>query len=408
MTAGPRATRKPPARGGGPEGGATVGRQACRACLRRGALVGRLAPKIAGLLDGRGRRPPRLLELGDDELVAALAGPDAEGLPRWLECFDVERARGELGRAGVDCVCRHSRSFPPALLDLSDPPAALYVGDSADRLTTLAAEPVVTVVGGRRATPYALQVAASLGRGLAAAGVTVVSGLALGVDAAAQRGAMGAGDRTIAVLASGADVPYPRSHLGLYREIRARAAVVSELPPGTQPMRWSFPARNRLMAALGGMVIVVEAEEGSGSLITAAFAGDLGREVGAVPGRVTTSKAAGSNRLLRDGARLIRGPEDVLDELFGVGAAGSLGTDSGGGRRPPRARAPKGGRPAPERDLDAPSRRVLEAVEAGHRVDAIGREAGLPPGEVRAALGRLELLGLVARDGLGLYERTAG
>ena len=378
----------------------SAGRRACRPCLRRAALVGRLAPRIAGLLGGRARRPPRLLELGDEALVEALASDRADELRRWLERFDVERARRALGRTGLDCVCRHSPSYPRALLDLPDPPAALYVAGSVERLTALTSGPAVTVVGARRATPYALQVGSSLGRGLAAAGVTVVSGLALGVDAAAHRGALGSGDRAIAVLASGADVPYPRSHLGLYREIRGRAAVVAELPPGTRPLRWSFPARNRIMAALGQVVVVVEAEEGSGSLITATFAGDLGRDVGAVPGKVTTGKAAGSNRLLRDGARLIRGPEDVLDELFGVGAGGELEAGSGAG--PPRRR---GHAPAP--DLDPETRRVLEAVEAGHRVDAIGREAGLAPGDVRAALGRLELLGLVARDGLGLYERAA-
>lgn len=376
---------------------------ACDGCLRRGALVGRLAPRIAGLLGGRARRPPRLLDLSEEELIAALARDRADELRRWLERFDASQTREELERARLECVCRHSPSYPGGLLDLPDPPAALYVTGGVERLTALSRGPVVTIVGARAATPYALQVAGSLGRGLGAAGVTVVSGLALGIDAAAHREALGASDRAIAVLASGVDVPYPRSHLNLYRELRARAVVVAELPPGTRPMRWSFPARNRIMAALGQVVVVVEAAEGSGSLITAAFAADIGREVAAVPGRVTTSRAAGSNRLLRDGARLIRSAADVLDELFGVGALDQLQLDSGSPRERGRAASDAGSGP----DLDPQARRVLEAVEAGRRVDAIGREAGLPPGEVRAALGRLELLGLVARDGLGLYERAA-
>jgi DNA protecting protein DprA len=272
-----------------------------------------------------------------------------------------------------------------------------------------------------------------LGRGLCAAGVTVVSGLALGVDAAAHRGALAAGDAAIAVLACGADVAYPPSHRGLYERIRSRGVVVSELPPGTPPMRWSFPARNRLMAALGELTVVVEAKERSGSLITATFAEQLGRDVGAVPGQVTGKRAAGSNRLLRDGARVIRGPEDVLDELFGIGEGAAVGP-SGDDRRPVDAteaaqdgakRAGVNGdgeagelrrrrehlaaaleAPSGARDLEPRARRVLEAVEAGHGVEAIGAAARLSAAEVRAALGRLELVGLVARDGLGTYQRT--
>jgi DNA processing protein len=207
------------------------------------------------------------------------------------------------------------------------------------------------------------------------------------------------------VLACGANVPYPRSHAGLYRRVRSRGAVVSELPPGVAPMRWSFPARNRIMAALGRATVVVEAGEPSGSLITASFAESLGRGVCAVPGRVTSPRAAGSNRLLRDGASVIRGAEDVLDELFGVGGGGA--SEQAAQEAARRQALAAGAAASPPTDLAGPLRRVLDAVEAGHRLEAIGRQAGLPPGDVRAALGRLELLGLVTRDGLGLYERAA-
>jgi len=400
---------------------------ACAECLRRGALVGRLSPRIAGLLGGGRRRPTGLLELSDDDLVEAVGGQGAgDELDRFRREFDARRASKELTRAGLDCVCRHSSSYPGDLLRLSDPPAALYVAGGRGRLRALLAEPVVTIVGGRAATPYALEVAATLGRGLSAAGVTVVSGLALGVDAAAHRGAMKGGRGAIAVLASGADVPYPAAHRHLYETIRARAAIVSELPPGTAPMRWSFPARNRIMAALGQLTVVVEAQEASGSLITADFATQLGRDVGAVPGRVTGKRAAGSNGLLRDGARVIRGPEDVLDDLLGVGQvrardrgrsrAGSGGRrdEAGAGdgdwtpdlRRRRKALAAAVREASSVVDLEPPARRVLAAVEAGEGVEAIGRSARLPAAEVRAALGRLELMGLVARDGLGAYERT--
>lgn len=395
--------RLPKTRAGDAQGRSS---DACPACLRRGELLGRLAPRIAGMLRKPYRRPLGLLELSDETLIDALGGERAGDLRRWAGAFDPDRARSGVAAAGLGCVCRHSDRYPGALLQLPDPPAALYVAGGAERLAALTREPAVTVVGGRSASPYALEVAAALGRGLAAAGVTVVSGLALGVDGAAHRGATRGGNGAIAVLASGADVAHPRSHRDLYERIRSCGAAVSELPPGVPPMRWSFPARNRIMAALGRITVVVEARERSGSLITAAFAEALGRGVGAVPGRVTSEKAEGSNRLLRDGAAVIRGPEDVLDELFGVGS-GAAGVSAGEVSRR-RALAAGAVGPSPPPDLEAPLRAVLEAVEAGHRLGGIGRESGLAPGEVRAALGRLELMGLVSRDGLGAYERTAG
>src|SRR3954471_2453195 len=158
-----------------------------------------------------------------------------------------------------------------------------------------------------------------MGRGLGVAGVTVISGLALGIDAASHRGALAGGGAALAVLACGPDLAYPRRHLRLYEEIVDRGVVVSELEPGTQPFQWSFPARNRIMAALAELVVVVEAREASGSLITSPFATQLGRDVAVLPGQVTARVAAGSNGLLREGATLVRNAEDVLDELFGVG-----------------------------------------------------------------------------------------
>jgi DNA processing protein len=378
---------------------------ACFACLRRGELLARLGPRIADLFRTPSRRPQGVLALSDQDLIAALAGERAEAVQAWLDELDPTAVRGAVEKSGLECVCRHSDLYPPALLDLPDPPAALYVAGGVERLSRLALEPSATVVGGRSATPYGLEVAAVLGRGLGAAGITVVSGLALGVDGAVHRGAMRGGDGAVAVLACGADVPYPRAHRGLYDCIRSRGVVVSELPPGTPPMRWSFPARNRIMAALGQITVVVEARERSGSLITVGFAEALGRAVGGVPGRVTSERAAGSNRLLRDGACVIRGPEDLLDELFGVGG-GSIDS-SGVEAARTRALAEMARPGVTPSDLEPTLRSVLGAVEAGHRLDAIGNEAGLGPGQVRAALGRLELMGLVSRDGLGLYERTA-
>jgi DNA processing protein len=227
-----------------------------------------------------------------------------------------------------------------------------------------------------------------MGRGLGAAGVTVISGLALGIDAASHRGALAGRGVPVAVLACGPDIAYPRRHFRLYEQIVERGVVVSELAPGTQPFQWSFPARNRIMAALAELVVVVEAREASGSLITSSFAADLGREVLAVPGQVTARVAAGSNQLLREGATLVRNAEDVLDELFGVGA----------GTREPQV---------PDPELETSLQIVLDAVEVRDSLERAGMRAGLSAGGLRAALGRLESLGLIRRDGVGGYERRA-
>jgi DNA processing protein len=360
---------------------------ACDACLRRGYLVGLLAGRIAGLLDRPRRRPVGLLSLGDAELAVAVGGAGKAEALDFLGRFEPGRARADLRHAGVGAVCRHRDGYPGVLRDLDDPPAVLFCRGRTELLAAVDGEPAVTVVGTRDASPYGLDVAHELGRGLAAAGVTTISGMALGIDAAAHRGALGAKGGTVAVLACGPDVVYPRRHRDLHRQICASGLVVSELPPGQRAYRWSFPARNRLMAALARLTVVVEAGESSGTLITAEVAQDLGRTVGAVPGRVTARTAAGGNRLLREGAPVIRDATDALDELFGVGA-----------RSRPRVE------PA---DLDPLQRRLLDAVEAGLDMDGICAFAGVPAAEARAALARLETRGLVTRGLLG-WERAAG
>jgi DNA processing protein len=364
---------------------------ACDACLKRGALIAMLARPIAAVLrpnDRRGR-PAGLLALGSEELIEAVAGDERPRIERAMARFRPAAARAKLAAADSDAVCRHAAEYPERLLQLGDPPNPLYVRGGVDRLQRLAAEPGVAVVGGRRPSPYALEVAEEMGRGLGVAGVTVISGLALGIDAASHRGALAGRGAALAVLACGPDVAYPRRHLRLYEEIVDRGVVVSELEPGTQPFQWSFPARNRIMAALAEIVVVVEARESSGSLITSNFAADLGREVVAVPGQVTSRVAAGSNGLLREGATLVRNAEDVLDALFGVGAG-------------PREA------PAPEPELEPPLQIVLDAIEVRESLERAGMRAGLSAGGARAALGRLEALGLIRRDGVGGYERRAG
>jgi len=202
-------------------------------------------------------------------------------------------------------------SYPANLREISTPPERLYVRGALMDVDALA----VAIVGSRTATSYGLAVAERLAAELAARGITVVSGLARGIDSAAHRGALRAGGRTIAVLGSGVDVIYPPENRRLAREIESHGAVLSQFAPGTRPLAGHFPARNRVIAGLSLGVVVVEAAERSGSLITAGLAGELGREVMAVPGLVTSAQSVGVHRLIQDGAALVTSGEDVIGQL---------------------------------------------------------------------------------------------
>jgi len=199
----------------------------------------------------------------------------------------------------------------PVLLGAMPSPPRLFVRGSLSDDDALA----VAIVGSRRPTPYGLAVAERLASDLAARGVTIVSGLARGIDTAAHRGALAAGGRTLAVLGCGVDVVYPPENRALAREIEARGALVSQFAPGVPARARHFPARNRTLAGLTLGVAVVEAAERSGALITAGFAGDLGRETFAVPGRITSATSAGAHRLIQDGAKLVTCWQDIVSEL---------------------------------------------------------------------------------------------
>jgi DNA processing protein len=378
---------------------------ACHACLRRAYLVALLAARIAALLDRPTRRPRGLLALPDERLIAAVGSDGDEEPRRCIEEFDSSAACEEIERAGCFATCRHREVYPAGLLDLVDPPPAIFgVGDPS-AVRELGERPAVTIVGARAASPYGVQMARSLGRGLAVAGVPVVSGLALGIDAAAHEGCLKGEGRGVAVLAGGPDRPYPLTNRGLYERLTRSGAVVSELPPGRRAYRWSFPARNRIMAGFARMTVLVEAADPSGSLITAEFARDLGRTVGAVPGRATAAVSAGTNALIRDGAALITSAADVIDELYGAGVRPASGGPDGAppAPRPPRADTES----TPDLPEDPLLREVLAAVEAGHGVDGVARAAGIEAPAARAALGRLEADGYITRSGLGSYERGA-
>ena len=325
----------------------------------------------------------------DEDLIAALGGDRRATIERAHEAFDPVRAREHLTASAIAAICRHDDGYPSRLLEAEDAPAVLHVAGEPERLSALAAPdaPAAAVVGARRAGVEGLEVARGLGRGLAAAGVTVVSGMALGIDSAAHAGALEAGGPTLTVLAGGADVPYPASKRRLHRELVRTQAAISEMPPGFTPFRWCFPARNRTIAGLASLTIVVEATERSGSLITADLAQELGRAVGAVPGPVTAPRHAGSNALLRDGALVIRDAQDALDEVLGIGVA-SVRT----------ARAADG--------LEPRLRNLLRRVEDGR--DTVSALAASPAEaqHALAGLAELELLGFLRRAPGGRYVRA--
>jgi DNA processing protein len=303
---------------------------------------------------------------------------------------DPVRMLTAVGGSGAWATCRHDELYPETLHDLGDAPAVIFGRGRAGILGELARDGAVTIVGSRRPSRYGRELATELGAELAAAGFAVVSGMAMGIDAAAQTGALRAGGLTIAVLGCGVDVPYPPRSARLYGGIVERGLVIGELPPGTEPRRWTFPARNRIMAALGAMTVVVEARERSGSLITAEMAQGLDRDVGAVPGLVGSSPATGTNGLIREGAHLIRGAQDVLDGLLGPGIDR-------------RSVAPSVG-PALEGNLVA----VLDLIERGSgTADSLARASDLDAGRLATVLLRLELAGYVRCNGGGRYERSS-
>lgn len=360
---------------------------ACADCLRRSWLLARLG----GHLDTERARVAILLALHDDALVAAVAGRGEAAVRRDLAAFDPDEYRRGCATAGVELICRCDPGYPAALWCLPAPPAVLHVAGPAERVGELhragpaerlgailgGGDPAAAIVGARRASPYGLERARALAAGLARAGVTVISGMAAGVDSAAHAGALQVGGRTVAVLAAAPERPYPRSVRALHRAIVRSGAAVSELGPGVPVRRWMFPARNRIIAALAEITVVVAAGPRSGAMLTAEAARGAGREVGAVPGPATAPLSWGPHALLRTGAHLVTDASDVLRVVF----------DERGRPAPPVERPPVERRLAP----------LLDALEAGHEPPRAFSVAGLDAAAGLAALAELELTGLVRR-----------
>jgi DNA processing protein len=300
---------------------------------------------------------------------------------RYAREFDAGAFRAKLAERGLRFVSRSDDLYPPRLRAIHDPPPGLFVRGEAP--VDLLARPAVAVVGARACSSYGDQVARMLGRELAAAGLVVVSGMARGIDGAAHRGALEAGGTTVAILGCGVDRDYPAAHRALAQEIVQNGLVVSEYAPGVEPAPWRFPARNRIIAGLVEAVVVVEARERSGALITADLALEEGRDVFAVPGEITSRLSEGTNGLLRLGATPATSAADVL-ERFGLDPA-LVASEA-------------------EQTLDPRSRRLYDLLrESPASADELVRTTGLPASELSLALTFLELAGLVA-EGEGLYR----
>jgi DNA processing protein len=311
-----------------------------------------------------------------------VAAPRNARYAAFARSFREAEYRAGLRERGFRFLARSDPAFPPLLGAIHDPPPGLFLRGGA--AAELLASPAVGVVGARACSPYGAQVARSLARELAAAGLMVVSGLARGVDGEAHRGALEAGGLTVAVLGCGIDRDYPAAHRGLAAEIADRGLVVSEYAPGVEPAPWRFPARNRIIAGLTAATVVVEAREASGALITADLALEEGREVFAVPGEITSALSAGSNALLRLGATPLTAAADVL-ESFGLAAPAA---------------------PAPE--LSEPAAAVLARLrDAAASADELARATGLDAGAIAVALTELELAGLAA-GAEGTYRAASG
>jgi len=314
--------------------------------------------------------------------VAAASGT------RWME--RVRGALEKLGEMGAVALTPDDLAYPDAFRVIPDSPYLLFAaGDLA-----LLEHPGIGIVGTRTPTDYGRSAAASLAGDLARAGYAVVSGMAKGIDAAAQGAALQAGGATIGVLGAGIDVVYPAENARLFRAVRERGLLVTEMPPGEEPRAGNFPRRNRLIAALSEGVLVVEMAAKSGAQHTVTYALEQGKEVFAVPGPIGSPMSAGTNQLLKEGARLVTSAQDVLEELRGVGRT-APSIVAARKPLPPEPPLPEEARPPVEPAGLAPEEsRVWAALSAEPRhVDEISAAVELAPGTVLAALLGLELRG---------------
>ncbi len=309
--------------------------------------------------------------------------------------FDAEAVERRLAAVGARFIPRSHRRYPLRLENLARPPVGLFLKGDLERWDDVMAAPRVTIVGTRAATRYGSSTAEAVGRAFAVSGCVVISGLARGIDSRAHCGALAAGGVTVAVLGTGPDVIYPRQNASLYEEVGRKGIVVSEYPPGTPAARWRFPARNRLMAALGDALIVVEAGLRSGALLTVDEALDLGRDVFVVPGPIGSPASRGCNRLAAEGAHIVYDIEQCVKEYDSLTRIE---------RCERTVQTPRVGVERHREPSGMVQRLAVQALSRGPRtVDEVAEAVGCAPREAAAALALLELEGLVGREGVGVY-----
>ena len=309
----------------------------------------------------------------------------------WRDHFDVAREEARMAQSGVDFITTRDPWYPPLLKEIHDPPIGLYRKGRYDF-----AQPGIAIVGSRRTTLYGQGVAQKLGAELARLGFCIVSGLSRGIDTAAHEGALSVGGKTAAVVGTGIDIVYPPENLQLYRRLEENGAVLSEFPFGRRADRQSFAMRNRIVAGISTAVVVVESDVDGGAMITARFAGEQGRMLFAVPGRIDQATSKGCHQLIRDGATLLTSVDDLLGELNYLDGLrpGPIG------EKPADVAA---GRPA---NLTEQEARVFECFRGGALLsaDALATQTGLAVSDISATLMMLELKRLVVKRADGTFE----
>lgn len=343
-------------------------------CLRPGPDTTACRKLKERLANGRDSSPEGVaddLKISPTDAGDVLARARAQAR-RWLT---------EATDRGFDLITSIETRYPDRLAEVPDPPVAFWQHGPLPLIGK-----AVAIVGSRTATPAGLVVARQLSRDLAGLGYTIVSGLAAGVDGAAHQAALEVDGLTVAVLGCGVDVAYPYRHKALAAAIAHSGALVSEFPPGSGPVAWHFPLRNRIISGLAQAVVVVEASERSGSLITARTAMDQGRDVLAVPGSVASGRYRGCHALIRDGARLVETVEDVLEELEGIA------------RRPSDV--------LPAKSLFVSYLEPVMARAEQYTLDDLAERTGRPVAELLTELGHLEIEGRIARTAAGRFVRS--
>ena len=349
-----------------------------------------------------------LLEFGSDASAILNAAPSelmrvrnvgavaADCIAHWREHFDPEREEEKLRKHGTDFVSVVDDDYPRLLKEIHDPPIGLYVHGGYRP-----SEPCIAIVGTRRPTLYGRAVARRLASDLARMGFCIVSGMARGIDTEAHEGALKAEGKTMAVFGCGLDIIYPPENLELYRRISQNGAVVSEFPFGRRADRQTFPMRNRVVSGICEATVIVESDVHGGSMITARFAGEQGREVFAVPGRIDQAASRGTNQLIRDGAILLRSVDDLIDEFRYLGKP-ELALESSD--REPLKSLPEG-----FSSLSDTEEQIMGCLADGsiRHTDDIAARTGLPLPEVSSNLLLLELKRVVAKRADGSYECTS-